>query len=143
MAAEYPLTLVPGKSEGLLLTADGAWIVRHPRGSDDGWLLDLTGASNGDDWFLLNVRAKDALRPVFDTPQAAVQALRAALGRQVRQGQVWASKATKERFAVTRVDHFTDGPDGTVFVRSLDDPDQAFSPGDFRLNHTYVAEHQR
>jgi len=143
LASEHPLDLVPQGIEGLLLTANGAWMVRRPRGSGEGWILDLTGASTRDDWFLLNARAEDALRPIFDTPQAAVEALSAALNDQVRHGQVWARNGSKERFLVTHVDHFGDGPDGTVFVRSLDDPEKAFSPGDFRLNHKKLSEHEQ
>jgi hypothetical protein len=140
VSASEPLRLVD-TGEGLYLVGEG-WMVRRPRGSDEGWLLDLSGGATRSDWHLFNVRAKDALQVVFETPQRALEALSGPLAAQVRPGQVWADDKTGERFLVTEVEHFGLGADGTVFVRSLDDPRKAFSPGDFRRHYTKLSEHE-
>lgn len=133
-----PLTLVD--DQGILaVTADRAWMIRRPRGDDDGWVIDLAGQAGSDDAHLLHVAAADRLSALFATQQAALDALRAARDAQVRVGQVWRHADRGELVQVVSVEHYGPGPDGTVYVRSLE-RDDGWSPGDFRRTHVKVSD---
>ena len=144
-AAAYPTASPPDalelvdRQDTLAVTVNGAWMVRRPRGRDVGWVIDLAGQANSDDLELLHRRAAEQLDALFDTPQDAVDALRAALDDQIRVGQVWRQADGGELVQVVRIDHWGAGPDGTVYVQSLE-RDAGWSPGDFRRRHTRIAD---
>lgn len=143
LAVEHPLTILPSNGEQLpLVTADHAWMLRPARGDDAGWTVDVTVDATNEDVLLFDRLFDDGTRcGMFDTPEHALQELGRARAQQVRIGQVWRSVQTHERVVVTACRPSGLEPDATIYVRSLDDPESAWSLDKFRSTHQKLSDH--
>jgi hypothetical protein len=132
MTDPFTLTLI---HEGMYVTENG-WMLRHPRGSKEGYLLDLTNKSTEDDWQLLHVQHKESLSVLFETPEHAIAMLSPLIKEQVRVGSRWVEDQTGCEVEVTHIDYKHGQRADTIYVQLVEEPKTSWSPGDFLKNFT-------